>query len=198
MQEYIERAIREGMTYKSYREKVNTLFEAGETTNSDNSESMLHYTQLNIQRMNKWDKIAKIKEASIEKMQALSVPEIWIVLTEGWCGDAAHTLPIIHKLSELSKIVEVKYILRDEHPELMNQFLTNGGKSIPKVIRLDASTKEVLSSWGPRPIEVQENIIRNKNAENPIPYSELSIQTQKWYAKDKGQTIQLEFFAQML
>ena len=193
MIEHLDKALTQGMDYDSYRSKVETLFNEGKTTNDDNRESMLHYTKLNMQRMKKWDKIAKLTEASIDQMRSISNPETWIVLTEGWCGDAAHALPILHKLSEASEKVEVKYILRDEHPELMDQFLTNGGRSIPKVIRLDANTNEVLTTWGPRPAAIQKRIMENKNSSNPIPYQELSLETQKWYAKDKGKTIQLEF-----
>ena len=193
MIKHLDKALAQGMDYESYRSKVETLFNEGKTTNDDNRDSMLHYTKLNMQRMNKWDKIAKLTEASIDQMQSIANPETWIVLTEGWCGDAAHALPILHKLSEASEKVEVKYILRDEHPELMDQFLTNGGRSIPKVIRLDANTNEVLTTWGPRPAVIQNRIIENKNSSNPIPYQELSLETQKWYAKDKGKTIQLEF-----
>ena len=193
MIEHLDKALAQGMDYESYRSKVETLFNEGKTTNDDNRASMLHYTKLNMQRMNKWDKIAKLSEASIDQMQSIANPETWIVLTEGWCGDAAHALPILHKLSEASDKVEVKYILRDEHPELMDQFLTNGGRSIPKVIRLDANTNEVLTTWGPRPAAIQNRIMENKNSSNPIPYQELSLETQKWYAKDKGKTIQLEF-----
>ena len=193
MIEHLDKALAQGMDYESYRSKVETLFNEGKTTNDDNRASMLHYTKLNMQRMNKWDKIAKLSEASIDQMQSIANPETWIVLTEGWCGDAAHALPILHKLSEASDKVEVKYILRDEHPELMDQFLTNGGRSIPKVIRLDANTNEVLTTWGPRPAVIQNRIMENKNSSNPIPYQELSLETQKWYAKDKGKTIQLEF-----
>ena len=193
MIKHLDKALAQGMDYESYRSKVETLFNEGKTTNDDNRDSMLHYTKLNMQRMNKWDKIAKLTEASIDQMESITNPETWIVLTEGWCGDAAHALPILHKLSEASEKVEVKYILRDEHPELMDQFLTNGGRSIPKVIRLDANTNEVLTTWGPRPAVIQNRILENKNSSNPIPYQELSLETQKWYAKDKGKTIQLEF-----
>lgn len=193
MIKHLDKALAQGMDYESYRSKVETLFNEGKTTNDDNRDSMLHYTKLNMQRMNKWDKIAKLTEASIDQMESITNPETWIVLTEGWCGDAAHALPILHKLSEASEKVEVKYILRDEHPELMDQFLTNGGRSIPKVIRLDANTNEVLTTWGPRPAVIQNRIMENKNSSNPIPYQELSLETQKWYAKDKGKTIQLEF-----
>ena len=193
MIEHLDKALTQGMDYESYRSKVETLFKEGKTTNDDNRDSMLHYTKLNMQRMNKWDKIAKLTEASIDQMQSIGNPQTWIVLTEGWCGDAAHALPILHKLSEASDKVEVKYVLRDEHPGLMDQFLTNGGRSIPKVIRLDANTNEVLTTWGPRPAAIQNRIMENKNSSNPIPYQELSMETQKWYAKDKGKTIQLEF-----
>ena len=105
MIKHLDKALAQGMDYESYRSKVETLFNEGKTTNDDNRDSMLHYTKLNMQRMNKWDKIAKLTEASIDQMQSIANPETWIVLTEGWCGDAAHALPILHKLSEASEKV---------------------------------------------------------------------------------------------
>lgn len=193
MDKHLEKALVDGMDYKTYRTEIQRLFEADQTTNNDNKDSMLHYTQLNIQRMNKWDKIAKLSAESLEHIQAIQTPEIWIALTEGWCGDAAHALPIIHKLSEESDLVEVKYVLRDQHTELMDQYLTNGGRSIPKIIRIDANTGSTIGSWGPRPKDMQKAILDNKASKDPIPYKELSMQNQKWYAKDKGKTIQREF-----
>jgi hypothetical protein len=193
MDTHLEKALAGGMDYKTYRTEIQRLFEADQTTNNDNKDSMLHYTHLNIQRMNKWDKIAKLSTESLEYMQAIKTPEIWIALTEGWCGDAAHALPIIHKLSEESDLVEVKYVLRDQHTELMDQHLTNGGRSIPKIIRIDANTGSTIGSWGPRPKDMQQAILDNKASKDPIPYKELSMQNQKWYARDKGKTIQREF-----
>ncbi|MDG1297838.1 MAG: thioredoxin family protein [Saprospiraceae bacterium] len=193
MDKQLEKALVDGMDYKTYRTEIQRLFEADQTTNNDNKDSMLQYTHLNIQRMNKWDKIAKLSTESLEHMQAIKTPEIWIALTEGWCGDAAHALPIIHKLSEESDLVKVKYVLRDQHTELMDQHLTNGGRSIPKIIRIDANTGSTIGSWGPRPKDMQKAILDNKASKDPIPYKELSMQNQKWYAKDKGKTIQREF-----
>ena len=193
MDKHLEKALVGGMDYKTYRTEIQRLFEADQTTNNDNKDSMLHYTHLNIQRMNKWDKIAKLSTESLEQMQAIKTPELWIALTEGWCGDAAHALPIIHKLSEESELIEVKYVLRDQHTELMDQHLTNGGRSIPKIIRIDANTGSIIGSWGPRPKDMQKAILDNKASKDPIPYKELSMQNQKWYAKDKGKTIQREF-----
>ncbi len=193
MDKHLEKALVDGMDYKTYRTEIQRLFEADQTTNNDNKESMLHYTHLNIQRMNKWDKIAKLSTESLEQMQSIKTPELWIALTEGWCGDAAHALPIIHKLSEESDLVEVKYVLRDQHKDLMDQHLTNGGRSIPKIIRIDANTGSIIGSWGPRPKDMQQSILDNKASKDPIPYKELSMQNQTWYAKDKGKTIQREF-----
>ena len=60
-----------------------------------------------------------------------------LVLAEGWCGDAAQILPVINKIAEYSSLIDLKVVCRDENPELMDQFLTNGSKSIPKVIIID-------------------------------------------------------------
>ena len=50
--------------------------------------------------------------------------------------------------------LELRIVLRDEHPEVMDRYLTNGSRSIPIVIALDEEFRE-LGHWGPRPRELQ-------------------------------------------
>ena len=194
MNKHIERALNEGISYEQYREMIDQLLENGKTTGTKHTEDYVHYTKMNVQRMKKWDKIAKVQTEQEEAIKAISEAQHWIILTEAWCGDAAHALPIIHKLAALNDKISTYHVLRDEHSELMDQFLTNGGRSIPKVIMLDHN-KELIGDWGPRPAVLQEMIRKNKESENPIPYSEFSQEVQKWYAKDKGKSIQKEFMA---
>lgn len=189
------------MTYDAYRQLTDELLAQGKTTGENHSEAMIHYTQLNVARMNRLDKTTRLLEATREQLQHVNRPMIWLTLTEAWCGDAAQIIPVLQKIAEASELVELRLILRDEHPEIMNAFLTNGGRSIPKVILLDAQTLDVLGSWGPRPAVVQEMVmaaradmeaLTDKEAKKER-YQELTAAAQKWYAKDKTQSIQEEF-----
>lgn len=178
--------------YKSYKELIEKLFEEDRTTNEDNSESQLNYTKLNMQRTSRWDKRAKIDKDLEEAVKNISKDQIWLVITEGWCGDAAQILPFINKMTELNDHIDLKLILRDQHEEIMGEFLTDGSRSIPKVIILDKETQEVLGSWGPRPTVVHSDYVqkrRDDNYDNKKAAEELHL----WYARDKGKTTQEEF-----
>ncbi len=178
--------------YESYNQLIHELFNENRTTNDDNSESQLNYTKLNIQRASRWEKRAKLSDNLKEVIKEIDKDQIWLVITEGWCGDAAQILPFINKTSELSDRVEIKLILRDKHPEVMDEFLTDGSRSIPKVIVLDKDTLEVLGSWGPRPKVIHDDYVqkrRDDNYDNKKAAEELHL----WYARDKGKTTQKEF-----
>lgn len=77
-----------------------------------------------------------------------------LVITEDWCGDAMMNNAILRKIAEEGNL-EVRCVYRDENLELMDRYLTNGGRSIPKYIFL-SQEGEVLADWGPRSAEVQE------------------------------------------
>lgn len=189
------------MTYPAYRSMISEGLASGKTTGENQGEAMLEYTKMNETRMNRLDKTTKLMEEVERELQAIQQPLTWLALTEAWCGDAAQVLPVVNKMAQASEHISFKLILRDEHPDIMNAFLTNGGKSIPKIIVLDAQTRNVLGSWGPRPAEVQQMVMETKEelanmtdkAAKQQRYQELVTKAQKWYARDKTRRIQQEF-----
>ncbi len=188
------------MTYAAYRLRVDELLENDQTTGEDHSPAMLDYTRQNVQRMNKWDKILRLSDDSLVRIQGIQHRVILLTLTEAWCGDAAQVLPVLDRMAEASPLVDLQLILRDEHPELMDQFLTRGARAIPKVIILDAESGTVLDTWGPRPSEAQAMVMDMKQTVQMLPEAEQqafrdrsSEAMHAWYARDKGQRIQIEF-----
>jgi hypothetical protein len=107
-----------------------------------------------------------------------------LVIAEDWCGDASNTVPIIAKFAESVPGLELRIIMRDANPEVMDQYLTNGARSIPIVIALDESFQEI-GHWGPRPTELQSWVMANRGT---MPKTELYPQVRKWYARDRGET----------
>lgn len=178
-----------GLTYAEYRDLIARLLAINKTTGEDHSEKMIEYTKLNEQRMNKWDKITRITPELDEKIKTLHTKQRWLVLTEAWCGDAAQNLPVIHKIAELSPNVELRLLLRDENLDVMDAYLTNGGRSIPKLIILDEALAP-KNTWGPRPAAVQE-ILKEMKA-GDITYEEFAVKAHTWYAKDKTLSLQKE------
>jgi hypothetical protein len=110
---------------------------------------------------------------------------LWmIILAEDWCGDAANTVPVLAKLASEVEGIDVRILKRDENPEVMDQYLTNGARSIPIAILLDADFKEI-GHWGPRPKQLQQWVMDNKDT---IPKEKRYPQVRRWYARDKGES----------
>lgn len=188
MKNIIEKSLQKGISYEAYRTLVSDLLASGKSTGEEQSEFLLNYSMLNDRRMKRLDKTIKLSEETITTAKNSSKPVTWLLLTEGWCGDAAQTLPIINKIANESDQIDLKIILRDENEELMNQFLTNGGKSIPKLIALDQNN-EVLSSWGPRPTVATKMVQDYKEKHGQLD-ADFKQDLQVWYNKDKGANTQ--------
>jgi len=186
--------IKNAFTYEEYRNMVDEHLAKGETTGENHSEAMLHYTKMNVHRMKRHDKRTDLGDKIKERIRSVDRKMIWLVLTEAWCGDAAQSIPIISKMAEESEHIELRLILRDEHLEVMDEFLHNGkSRSIPKLVCLDAKTLEVLGSWGPRPQEAQE-MYDTLRGSTEMAYQEVAEHIHKWYADDKGNEVQVEFY----
>ncbi|SDG87282.1 thioredoxin family protein [Winogradskyella thalassocola] len=187
LQDIISASLQNSMTYAEYRELVIKLVEEKSTTGTDKSEDLVNYTQLNDSRMRRWDKTAKVSDAMNIKIANFDKKITWLVISESWCGDAAHIMPIINKVAELNGNIDYRVVLRDENEALMDQFLTNGGKSIPKLIMLDSETNAVLDTFGPRPT-VATNMVQTYKVEHGMLTPEFKEDLQRWYNKDKGQS----------
>ncbi len=185
----LKKAFEEGMRYREYRALVDKLYQEGKATGPVQNEAMVHYTELNITRMNRWDKHLRLDEQVREQVQRIEKQQHWILLTEGWCGDAAHAVPVIAQLAEQSEQVELRLLLRDEHLPLMDQYLTNGGRGIPKLIIADEAFNE-MATWGPRPQGATDLFTDGKA--NGVAMDEVKKQLQIWYSRDRGAQIQKE------
>ena len=121
-----------------------------------------------------------------ERATELGGPYRLLVLAEDWCGDASNTVPVLARLAETAPNLELRVLERDENPELMDRYLTNGSRSIPIVIVLDENF-EPIGRWGPRPAELQEFVIGEKRR-GEMETSEIYREARRWYARDAGET----------
>lgn len=183
----LKEGVNNSMSYQDYRLLMAELVDTQSSTGSDKSEDMVAYTVLNEQRMKRWDKTIKVSVEAQEKIAAFNGDLTWLLLTESWCGDAAHVVPVINKVAELHPNIDLRLVLRDDNDVLMQQFLTNGGKSIPKLIIIDNTSGEVLTTFGPRPADATA-LVANYIAEHGAVTDELKENLQMWYNKDKGQS----------
>lgn len=184
----IEKGLQKAISYSSYRNLISDLIASGKSSGPIQSEALLNYSMLNDRRMMRLDKTIQLSQETLLIVKKIDKPITWLVLSEGWCGDAAQTLPVINKIANESDLITLKIIFRDEHEELMNFFLTNGGKSIPKLLVLN-SENEVLNTWGPRPDKATKMVqdYKNKNGQLDATFKQ---ELQVWYNKDKGVNIQ--------
>lgn len=180
-------SLNKSMSYQEYIGLVNVLVERSSTTGNEKTEALANYTMLNQRRMRRWDKTVKLSDKAKAKIENYSGKMTWLVLTESWCGDAAHIMPVINKVAELNGNINYRVVLRDENDVLMNQFQTNGGRSIPKLIAIDEESKEVVGTFGPRPSVATELVNAYKEKHGALT-PEFKEDLQRWYNKDKGQS----------
>jgi hypothetical protein len=131
-----------------------------------------------------WEGIYAIARLPEWAKTGVPVTRKLLVLAEDWCGDASSTIPIVAKLADQVPGLELRILRRDENPEVMNHYLTNGSRSIPIVIALDEEFQEV-GHWGPRPRELQAWVMANRPL---VPKAELYPKVRQWYARDRGET----------
>lgn len=186
----INDSLKKGISYASYRSLIKDLLTQKKSTGKTQTEAILNFSILNDRRMNRLDKTLKVSRETLKSMSLLENKFTFLVIAEGWCGDAAQILPILNKIAEISPLIDLKIVLRDENPELMNQFLTNGNQSIPKIIIID-SENNVINSWGPRPMIAAKMVIDYKEKNGRID-ADLKKNLQLWYNKDKGINTQEE------
>jgi hypothetical protein len=186
MKNLIKSSVNKAMDYSEYNLLFKQLVEEGRTTGEQTQEK-IDYTKLNFSRTKRLDKTAIISEESMEVFKNVSEKQTWLVISEPWCGDAAQTLPFLNKIAQLSENTDLKIVLRDENPELMDEFLTNGSRSIPVVIMLDADFN-VINTFGPRSKAATKLVADYKERHGKIDDA-FKEMLQNWYNNDKGISI---------
>lgn len=180
-----------GVSYANYREKITQLLSQGQTTGTDHSEAMLHYTKMNLQRMNRVEKTTVLNDQLLRVIGHIKGKYKFLVISEGWCGDAAQIVPVIDKIvSAMADKFDLKLVWRDENLPLIDAHLTNGGRAIPVLLILDEKGDLVLPKWGPRPQILQDLLLNWKKETTDMQV--IAEQLHGWYAKDKTQAIQKE------
>jgi Thioredoxin len=181
------------MSFSDYFKLTEYCVDNNTTTGPDKTAERIEATKLNRARIKRIDKQTVLIPELEELLKNFSSELYWIVLSEAWCGDSAQCVPILSKIASAAPNITLELVLRDENLELMNNFLTNGTKAIPKLLCYDKQTGELIGNWGPRPAAIQEKVnaykIQNPEATHDVFVKELHT----WYAHDKGESLQKEF-----
>lgn len=150
-----ERRPHNGLSYEEYlfewQEEINTPLEEMEAEDR----KYAYYARYNYERSeNVFDSYSP-SEALEQLVSSIQEPQLWMVLTENWCGDSAYNLPVLVRAAELSDEVTLRILYRDDHPDIMGQYLTGTSRSIPKLVAFAEDGTE-LFQWGPRPRDLQQ------------------------------------------
>jgi len=184
MHQIITQIIENGCSYDEYIKIFEK--EIGNLNSKEAEQKKLNYHRT--LRLHKTLQISELTKALIKRIENI---QLWMIITETWCGDSAQNIPIIAELAKLNPLIELKIILRDTNLNIMDHFLTNNSKSIPKLVAFDKDGNQ-LFQWGPRPKEAQSLVLNAR--ENQIPKDEYMVSLHKWYASDRGKTTEQEIF----
>lgn len=186
--------IEKGFSYSEFVQFTQQLVEEKRTTGANQSEAYLEYTRMCLQRMNRWNKTAKVSEKMTQLMESIKESQIWLIITEAWCGDGSQSIPYLAKLVELNPKIKLRIIMRDEYPEIMDAYLTNGARSIPKLVAFSEDLKVELFTWGPKPLYLMNRHKEYKHDSKGLSYSGFLEEIHLWYAKNKNQDLEVELF----
>lgn len=188
--------IASALTYEQYLHLATTRFEQGLSTSDDpayNTAEILGYVKLNLHRMSRLHRLTAVIPELKKEMAHLPERWTWLVLTESWCGDAAQILPVMDRIAKESSYVDIRFLLRDQHPAVMDAYRTNGAKSIPKLICLRTHDLAEIGTWGPRPTGLQ--LLMNEWSAEKLTLAEAVERAQRWYNDDRTQATQHELLS---
>lgn len=177
------------MNFQAYLAQFEQILRQQEPAAPYDNPDYFNYAKLNWSRMSRWLKKGVLTDEMIAAVQQITEPQNWIIITEPWCGDAAHILPFLEMIAQKNPLITVDYELRDSEPFRINEYLTRGGKAIPKLIIRDMEGND-LATWGPRPEACQ--VIYAKLMADKADFETVKTTLQHWYNENEGKAIQSE------
>jgi hypothetical protein len=184
---YTPQLIEQALTYTAYRDQIRATLSVPPADAA--AERMRPYLAGNAALMEEYDQSYRVLPELLEALSAAPAAT-WLVITEGWCGDAAFNVPLLYAAERaMPSKIKLRLVLRDSNLELMDANLTDGGRSIPKLIVLN-NNLEPAGYWGPRPNSLQLLMKQWKN--DGLELKELIPKVHNWYNRDKTRTLQQE------
>ena len=180
------------MTPLEFESAMNDWVSGDTHSGPEPSEKLAGYTRLNAVRMRRVAKTYRMSEPMQDFLDSgVCRGQHWVVITESWCGDAVQVSPLINIWAERAGAT-VELALRDGAHAIIEDFLTRGGKAIPKWVVAD-DQGGVLALWGPRPSTAHKMVAAYRALPEPKPaYAEFAAEVQLWYAKDRGRELEKE------
>ncbi len=182
--------IQAGLTAEKYHQILIQQAAASDEGLDEEAAEKLQFTQLNLHRTDRITRTFKVPGDMQKMMSSIKGPQTWMLLTEPWCGDSAQCLPYISALAALNNNIDLRLILRDENLDIMDDFLTSGSRSIPRLVVFNEDGHELVH-WGPRPKEAQVVFLEAKEAglQKPQILEKLHL----FYGRNRGIALLSEF-----
>jgi hypothetical protein len=180
------------ISWVEYFATAKSYVESDERPERYKDEKMQRYTSENIGRIDHILQTITIESKLYNLLSTIETDLIWLVLTEPWCGDASQVVPVLYTIASCSEHISFRILQSDAHPDILSAYLTNGSRSIPKLICLRADTLQELGTWGPRPVELQKIVLKNKD-DDSLSFGAKVRMVHDWYAADRTASIQDEF-----
>ncbi|MCL4547259.1 MAG: thioredoxin family protein [Bacteroidetes bacterium] len=181
---FLDRKPHEGLTYEEY---LSLMQQHSEDPSIENFETI----KLNQQRTSRINKTYDVSQTLKNIIAKITSHQLWMVITEDWCGDSAQNLPYIAKIAACNPLIDLRILLRDQNLDIMDLYLTNGNsRSIPKLVVFDQDGNELVQ-WGPRPAEAQTLV--NKNKSEGKSKDEFIKELHLWYGRNRGKNLEEEF-----
>lgn len=181
--------VNELFTVDSFIQLTTSLAEAKSSSGDEKGEEKIAATALNAVRMKRIRKQFVPVPELVQCCKGISTGIDWVCLAESWCGDAAQNIPVIAAILEQNPAFSFAVVLRDANPQLMNDFLNNGNKSIPVLIAYEKGTNRYMGKWGSRPKRIQEQALAIKKANPSIVHADFVKEVQLIYARDNGKAM---------
>lgn len=188
----LEIIARDGLDEEGWRRLLTERAEADPDGLDPEQAERVAFTRLNLHRTLRIERTWQPTPALAARLMRLPVPQTWLVISEPWCGDSAQCLPCLVVAARLSPLVRLRLLTRDDHPEVMDRFLTRGTRSIPILAGLDDAGRE-LFRWGPRPVAAQAVVDAAKAA--GLDKAALQENLHLFYGRDRGRALDAELVA---
>ena len=103
-----------------------------------------------------------------------------------WCGDCVQQCPLLQRIAEANpRLIDLRFVDRDEHKDLSERIMINGGLRVPTVIFMSEDF-EFVSLRGDRTLTRYRAVAARQLGPScplpgaPVPQDELDATLQEW------------------
>lgn len=189
---FAERRPHNGLTFDQYLEEFRQ-FAAEHTRTGSGAPGGIQtdHLVLNLHRTERILRSYEPQEATTRAVCRIAAPQLWMILTEYSCGDSAQVIPVIARIAAFNPAIDLRILFRDANMDIMDLYLTNGTRGIPKLVAFAADGRE-LFQWGPRTEDARR--IFQEGIAAGTPKNEVVERVHLFYGRDRGKSVERELF----